>query len=318
VQWSTLKPFSELRQKKDRWSPVLRNSAILRRYWKLRLREASSSGLNYTASFTRWQQQIQTYDPDFVLPCLGETLTLTVIREHFNRATRAFRRCQEDSVPLRMKCYLDLLDTYEDDMNPDTKGESQRKATIVRRTLDSETLRGTFRNIRRVVNPTETSGLTKLMIPRSPTAHTAEEDVYRLVQETDPNDLIWETIIDRADIERQLLLYNRNSFRAAAESPCERGLIHDAITFSSLSPASTSILAGEIPYEWSSNDQALREFLASFTVPDPVLNGPAIPTEISLEDICKGFQQWPESTSTSPSGRHLGHYKAIIQHPDLL
>jgi hypothetical protein len=217
--------------KKYRWSPVLRNSAILRRYWKLRLREALHSGLSYTDSFTRWQQQIQTYDPDFVLPRLGEILTLTVIREHFNRATRAFRRCQKDSVSLRMKCYSDLLDTYEDDMNPETKGESQRKATIVRRTLDSETLRGTFRNLRRVVNPTEMSGLTKLIIPRSSTAHTAEEDVYRLVQETDPNDLLWETIIDRADIERQLLIYNRNHFRAAAESPCGRGLIHDAITF---------------------------------------------------------------------------------------
>ncbi|KAI2513961.1 hypothetical protein MHU86_345 [Fragilaria crotonensis] len=43
-----------------------------------------------------------------------------------------------------------------------------------------------------------------------------------------------------------------------------------------------------------------------------------MPFQISEDDLFKGFRHWPESTSTSPSGRHLGHYKAIIQHPDLL
>ena len=26
-----------------------------------------------------------------------------------------------------------------------------------------------------------------------------------------------------------------------------------------------------------------------------------------------GFRKWRESTSTSPSGRHLGHYKALLR-----
>ena len=44
----------------------------------------------------------------------------------------------------------------------------------------------------------------------------------------------------------------------------------------------------------------------------------SISTHISTDDVQKGFGKWKESTSTSPSGRHLGHYKAIIQHPILL
>lgn len=32
----------------------------------------------------------------------------------------------------------------------------------------------------------------------------------------------------------------------------------------------------------------------------------------------RGFRKWKEATSTSPSGRHLGHYRAIIQNPILL
>ena len=33
---------------------------------------------------------------------------------------------------------------------------------------------------------------------------------------------------------------------------------------------------------------------------------------ITYEDFRKKMQKWRESTSTSPSGRHLGHYKAYV------
>ncbi|KAI2497437.1 hypothetical protein MHU86_17041 [Fragilaria crotonensis] len=39
---------------------------------------------------------------------------------------------------------------------------------------------------------------------------------------------------------------------------------------------------------------------------------------ITADDIVKGFKSWKETTTTSPSGRHLGHYKALIQDPILL
>jgi hypothetical protein len=42
-----------------------------------------------------------------------------------------------------------------------------------------------------------------------------------------------------------------------------------------------------------------------------------IDCEISEEDFILGFKKWKESTSTSPSGWHLGHYKAIVYDLDL-
>lgn len=137
--------------KKYRWSPDLRNSAILRRYWKLRLREVTDPLLEYTDSFHRWQAKVQQHDPTFVLPYLGQVLSAEKIREHFNRATKVFCRCQRSSVPLRAKCYQELLETYQDDDNPDTCKESNRKARIVQKTIASEVCRGTFREIQKVV-----------------------------------------------------------------------------------------------------------------------------------------------------------------------
>jgi hypothetical protein len=52
------------------WSPDLRNSAIIRRYWLLRLRELTQES-DFSTTFLRWQQQVQCKDPTFLLPSLG-------------------------------------------------------------------------------------------------------------------------------------------------------------------------------------------------------------------------------------------------------
>ena len=45
---------------------------------------------------------------------------------------------------------------------------------------------------------------------------------------------------------------------------------------------------------------------------------PPIETNLSPEDVSWGISRWSEKPSTSPSGRHLGHYKALISDPVLL
>ena len=35
--------------------------------------------------------------------------------------------------------------------------------------------------------------------------------------------------------------------------------------------------------------------------------------DISLEEFMSGLRKWREETVTSPSGRHLGHYKALLR-----
>lgn len=62
----------------------------------------------------------------------------------------------------------------------------------------------------------------------------------------------------------------------------------------------------------------MREFLAPFAIPPIVHETGEIPCEIKNDDVIRGFRSWRETTSTSPSGRHLGLYKAEIQHPVLL
>ena len=44
---------------------------------------------------------------------------------------------------------------------------------------------------------------------------------------------------------------------------------------------------------------------------------PPISTHVSEDDVQQGFQKWKERTTTSPSGRHLGHYRSLVQDPIL-
>ena len=70
-----------------------------------------------------------------------------------------------------------------------------------------------------------------------------EHDVLRCPQE----EMMWDTIITRSEIESHLLAFDRDSFREASESPCGDGLIHNALTFTSLSKESEDLLYGIVP-----------------------------------------------------------------------
>jgi hypothetical protein len=42
-------------------------------------------------------------------------------------------------------------------------------------------------------------------------------------------------------------------------------------------------------------------------------NTQPIPTTFTFHDMCNGFMKWCESTTTSPSGKHLGLYRSLIR-----
>jgi hypothetical protein len=133
----------------------------------------------------------------------------------------------------------------------------------------------------------------------------------------DERALSWEHVTYAGAMERHFLDYNREHFRKAAASPCGHGVIHDALTYSGLSEASDSILRGEIPPEWNVEDGLLRSFISSFALPENLKDKRDIKSTIAEDDFKYGISGWQESTSTSPSGRHLGRYKFIVQDADL-
>jgi hypothetical protein len=77
-------------------------------------------------------------------------------------------------------------------------------------------------------------------------------------------------------------------------------------------------LQDKVPRSWHQDDRILKKFLSSLNIPKVVETIDPIPTVILADKLKKGFTSLNERTTTSPSGRHLGHYKAVIQDPELL
>lgn len=304
--------------KKCAWSPTLRNTAIIRKYWRLRLREVTKNH-DYRNTFIRWQHKLQRNDTSFEFPYMNKVLPTEEIRQYLTNATKEFRKAQVQSTALRLRTYESLITTYEADTDPKTRKESQRKLKIVQRTIDVETCRKTFRDLKNILKPSTISALSKIEVPRQiATDEISAADAHKIISTIPNKDIIWDTIVDRTAIEKHLLKYNRTAFRAAAASPCGHGVIYQAITFSSLSPEAANLLEGMVPASWHGDNQTLREFLASFAIPERVKDSGKITDEITDRDVFIGFNKWKESTTTSPSGRHLGHYKALVQDPKLL
>lgn len=228
------------------------------------------------------------------------------MRIQLNQAKKHLRQTQKNAARSRVQSYEELLAQYEADTHPNTQHESQRRAKIVARTLQGEASKQLFGKLRQIIKPSEFSTITE------------PGNVHSVLHHTTSEQLVWDTIISRENMEAHLLSFNREAFRAAAESPCGRGVIHDALTFTSLSEDAERCLHGEIPSAWYMDQQLLRAFLSSFQIPNSVLEQNPIPLEISSDDIIKGFKSWRETTTTSPSGRHLGRYKALITDPVLL
>jgi hypothetical protein len=308
------------------WSPILRNAGFLCRYWKLRLYSAQHKR-DTSHTISRLQTIIQQHDPTYFFPLQNVDISAPDIISHWKKAKKELKTCQQQARDLRYKSYEELLATYELDPSP----ESRRRSKIVASTIRTEKCREMFMQIRLSAKPFQrnTGGLTSILIPSGSDLSISHEtnhqnsdekvpDIYNWLTDHPEGPSQWDTVIDRDAVERHLLQFNHASFRAASTSPCGQGVIHDALTFSSLSKAGKRLLQGIIPEEWHGDNQLLHEFLRSFITPAHVWQQDEISTNVTEDDVKRGFGKWKEATSTSPSGRHLGHYRAAIQHPILL
>jgi hypothetical protein len=304
---------------KNHWLPALRNAGITCRYWRLRMKARNQHDYNNT--FQRLLQIAQQHDSTFEFPHYHANLSRDEIAKHHKEARRKYRETQRASLELRHQSYNELLIKYENDDNTSSQHESKRRAKIVKMTMRSEDIRANVRNIRLSVKQNSAShcGLKSIMVPIMPTAaDTTISETYDYLATTLEDNVRWETILDREKMEQHLLEYNRNSFRAAATTPCGHGLLLDALTFTATSPAAQDFTNGIIPSEWHGDNLLLWEFLVSFFAPPEVNQTHTLSTTITTEDVTKGFRKWKESTTTSPPGCHLGHYKSLIQDATLL
>ena len=116
-----------------------------------------------------------------------------------------------------------------------------------------------------------------------------------------------ECIFDRQALEAAILERNQMHFNQCAGTPFTVGPLRK-LRWAADSELAERILQGIKDFRNITEDTLLQKVLSECQA-----KAPEVSDEITTEDLKQLFQIWRETTTTSPSGRHLGIYKAVFQ-----
>ena len=166
---------------------------------------------------------------------------------------------------------------------------SDHKAAI-KRIQHAEELKNSYKKIRHILKPTMFSLVTQVEIP-------ADNQPPKLSKQ-------WSRITDPTEVTN--IIFNRNvkHFQGAHGTPFTTPPLSDQFDWSATSSSHKDTLDGHPP---QSDSPLVADMLKQLKRKLPEFSA-----TVSLEDISRRFRKWNEQTSTSPSRRHLGHYKSLL------
>ena len=249
-----------------------------------KLLSAYRTGLDHNSII---QNDVQ-YLPGSFVPPLDQTECSQRLREAQRRVKELVAKSYETRDQERERRIHDLeISALKAD-----KQQAQR----LRRFKKAEDLKQLFRKLRFVRNAAIKRGVTRLEIPIHP-----EEDPKKCTE--------WQQIDVPSDILAHLQQRNRSHFGQAQGTPFTVPPLMTHLGYCGDGPFSNQVLRGE--YDSSALDENVQLLLSHLEHVQEMLQCPSRPTITESEFIGK-LKVWTESTTTSPSGLHLGHYKSLI------
>ena len=186
----------------------------------------------------------------------------------------------------------ELRITHLEDQIRHLEDQDDGKAAKIRdRILKAEAIKAMYKKLRSYLKPQTHNRLSHIKVPdngRPPKQSTSWTDLHEPVA-----------------IENTLLQHNERHF-GQADGPFTRGTLGD-IPFCGSGELADNILHGH-----SHNlSELMQTFLSAMHRPSSVKD---IPNNLTMQEVIGKFENWKESTSTSPiTKRHLGHYHCLLR-----
>ena len=219
-------------------------------------------------------------------------LSLTECSTALRKAKAHVREIVSESYQRRDQERKHKLEALESSQNAADK----KTARILRRLKKAEDIKEMFRKLKHVRGRTTRQGVTRIEIPVHPT--------------DDPKSCTnWTQVDVPTEIVRLLQERNRKHFGQAHGTPFTIPPLSEELGFRGDGPTGDAILQGQ--YKSDHIDEHVRLLLNHMEQVHEMATNPSFPT-ISEDDFRNKLRVWTESTTTSPSGLHLGHYKALI------
>ena len=310
------------------WSPKLREAGLLARYWHLRLREVERDIClrpSKEALLSRFKTLKIVLEDD-------QAKDLATLKPRWKEAIKLLRTVRKAAYEHREVHLLGTLESYQtktftqDEIKAGARQENDAKIKRIVRLINIENMRKPFRNIHASMTEARAGGLSKLFVPsgiknkkvasRFCDEHGQVSPLQLIAMaQSEKNSVTYATILDCDAIEEELARYNREWFRQAKDTPFGNGELFDLVGFDGLTEPATNIVEGEcMDHMGIPMSRELQVFLEECRRPDSVK---MISTTITNEQFISSVKDWKESTSTSPSGRHLGHYRTAILDSDV-
>ena len=201
----------------------------------------------------------------------------------------------------------DMLSTHAETLD---QQHAKAKASVVKRIKHHESSAAIWRTLAHMSSNGNPQTLDRLEIPASwPEPNQVLNDTDILTQLKDPKTTTaWQIVTIPSDIEHYLLLRNRIHFGQAHGTPFTIEPLLSHLDWTASLPAADEILAGShIP---SPELSALCKSVLLECKAVAALD--ALPAALSPSGFSGKIKKWREATTTSPSGRHLGRYKALF------
>jgi hypothetical protein len=185
----------------------------------------------------------------------------------------------------------------------------ERRLQIIKRLVYREKMRRAYKKIGDIIKPRINTGLSRVDIPDSPLSTPDNFPDAKTWQGP------WLTITNPEDIARVVSKMNTAQYHQAHQTPFGSGIIGKTIGRRADTQAAADLLAGNcltLPNLLPETKRILDLPGTSALIP---IN---LKTIITEEEFIAAYKVVKEATSSSPSGRHIGHYKAILSHPTIV
>jgi hypothetical protein len=289
------------------WSPVMVSAVYAERFWRLALKKSSgrlvSDGLlNRTRTLAGIPQIVQPLSLPEILQCLAA-------------ARQSRRALQKDSQTLRKNYLTGLASALVLKRAPylGTDPKYDEKLTLctvkeVKRLIRLEHKRHLYHLIGRQLGDENVNrgGLTRADVPAPMVEEGCTSSVYPK-QWTGP----WVSITDPSAIAQYVCQVNTKQYNQAQYTPFGSSYLMQTFGMNLEGQAARDIIHGTFSID--PDIQLLPETHRIINRLNTPLNMPALPTVIKKEEFQATYSIVKERTSSSVSGRHVGHYKAAIQ-----
>lgn len=181
----------------------------------------------------------------------------------------------------------------------------------LRQLISREKIRKMFRKLSRVLNKHKGKGLSRIDVPDALASNETNGDTNNPKTWKGP----WKPVTNPTEIAEAVCKVNTAQYHQAHNTPFGTGPVAELFGRRGDTTASVDLLRGRLPELPDATLPETMRILQTLAQPYPAAPGTAI---ISPEEFVSTYTAASKQTSSSPSRRHIGHYKAVLDDPLLV